>query len=86
MQVKLTNNTTKFSVYYPEVEVKMDNSLYATVLVNTRDLQDGEYTMELYSDKNTLIVEDIVKIGDYTKQQKIEYKIEKKFTQYVKNK
>lgn len=83
MQGILTNNTTKFTLYLDNLEVNSDNSMYAKVLINTKGLDDGEYTLKLYTDRNNLIVEDIVKIGE-TKTEKMEYKIEKKFTQYVR--
>ena len=83
MQGILTNNTTKFTLYFDNLEVNLDNSMYAKVLINTKGLDDGEYTLKLYTDRNNLIVEDIVKIGE-TKTEKMEYKIEKKFTQYVR--
>lgn len=83
MQGLLQSNTTKFTLYFDNLEVNSDNSMYAKVLINTKGLDDGEYTLKLYTDRNNLIVEDIVKIGE-TKTEKMEYKIEKKFTQYVR--
>lgn len=83
MQVILVNTLTKFKRYYPEVEVKIDNPLYITIEVNTSNLADGEYEMKLYTNDNKIVAEDIVKIGEY-KAPKTEYKIEKKFTQYVR--
>lgn len=84
MQVKITNNSTKFSVYFDKVEVNMDNPLYTTVLVNTKDLTDGEYTIQIYTDRNSLIVEDLIRIGEHKTNTKVEYKIDKNFTQYVR--
>ena len=83
MQGILQSNLTKFTLYLDNLEVNLDNSMYAKVLINTKGLDDGEYTLKLYTDRNNLIVEDIVKIGE-TKTEKMEYKIEKKFTQYVR--
>lgn len=83
MQLILEHTTTKFKRYYPEVEVKIDNPLYITIEVNTSSLADGEYEMKLYTNDNKIVAEDIVKIGDY-KTPTTEYKIEKKFTQYVR--
>lgn len=83
MQLILEHTTTKFRRYYPEVQAKTDNPMYVTIEVDTRKLADGEYEMKLYSNDNKLVAEDIVKIGDY-KTPTTEYKIEKKFTQYVR--
>lgn len=83
MQLILEHTTTKFKRYYPEVEVKTDNPMYVTIEIDTRKLADGEYEMKLYSNDNKLVAQDIVKIGDY-KAPTTEYKIEKKFTQYVR--
>lgn len=83
MQLILEETTTKFKRYYTNVEVKINNSLYITIEVDTSKLVDGEYEMRLYADDNTLVAEDIVKIGEY-KSPTTEYKIEKKFTQYVR--
>ena len=47
------------------------------------DFDDGEYVISLYDDNNEKTGEDIIRIGEY-KTTKTEYKIEKKFTQYVR--
>lgn len=80
MQVILENNTTHFKKYYGDVEVN-NSKLYTNFDLDVSGLQDGEYTLCLYSDRNELISKELVRIGDY---QIKKYKAEKKFTQYVK--
>lgn len=81
MQVILEHTTTKFKRYYPEIEVKTENVLHFTIELNVEDLEDGEYIMTIYKDNNEVITKDLVRIGDY---KIMEYKVEKKFTQYVR--
>lgn len=81
MQILLENNTTHFKRYYPEIEVKTENVLHFTIELNVEDLEDGEYTMTIYKDNNEVITKELVRIGDY---KIMEYKVEKKFTQYVR--
>jgi hypothetical protein len=45
--------------------------------------EDGDYQITIYSDDNRIVAEDIIRIGGY-KSTKLQYKVEKKFTQYVK--
>lgn len=81
MQCILEHTTTKFKRYYPEVEVKSDNPIYFTIQIDVDGLQDGEYIMTLYKDNNEEIAKELMRIGNY---KIIEYKVEKKFTQYVR--
>lgn len=77
MQVILENNTTHFKRYYEEVEVKI-GKIYIETEIDTSELEDGEYTLYLYTDVNELVSKDLVKIGNYNN----EYKMIRKFTQY----
>lgn len=81
MQVILECTSTKFKRYYPEIEVKTENVLHFVIELNVEDLEDGEYIMTIYKDNNEVITKELVRIGDY---KIIEYKVEKKFTQYVR--
>lgn len=83
MQAILEHTTTKYKQYYTEVEVNNDNPMFFIIELNTEGLADGEYMLSIYKDDNEFIAEELVRIGDY-KSAKTEYKIEKKFTQYVK--
>lgn len=83
MQAILTNNTTKFARYYDDIQPNPINPMYLSFTIDTSKLQDGEYNLRVYEDNNELVLEDFVKVGEYTNN-KIEYKVEKKFTQYVR--
>ena len=84
MQAILENVTTKFKQYFPECEVISDNLMYYTITLNISDYQDGNYQITLMDDSNRVVAQDLVKIGDFKTTNKIEYKVEKKFTQYVR--
>lgn len=84
MQAILKNVTTKFKQYFPEYEVISDNLMYYTIELDTRDYQDGNYQITLLDDCNRVVAQDLIKIGDFKNTNKIEYKVEKKFTQYVR--
>lgn len=83
MQLSLSNITTNFKKYYPKIDVTFENELYIKFTIPTLDLGDGEYHLELFDDKNNLISEEVLRIGDFNVDKK-EYKVEKKFTQYVR--
>lgn len=83
MQLSLTHITTNFKRYYPKIDVTFENEFIIKFNIPTLDLIDGEYQLEIYDDKNNLIGEEVMRIGDY-KVNKVEYKIEKKYTQYVR--
>ena len=84
MQAILKNVTTKFKQYFPEYEVISDNLMYYTIELDTREYQDGNYQITLLDDCNRVVAQDLIKIGDFKNTNKIEYKVEKKFTQYVR--
>ena len=84
MQAILENTTTKFKQYFPNIQVISDNPLYLVFEIDVRDYQDGEYEITLFEDDNRIIGKEIIKIGDFKNTNKIEYKVEKKFTQYVR--
>lgn len=81
MQVIIQNNSTKYKRYFEDVEVNIDNPLYMSVNLDLTALQDGEYTLTLYKNSNEILAKELVRIGDF---QIREYKIEKKFTEYVR--
>lgn len=83
MQVIIEQISTKFKRYYPDIEVISENNQYITLDLDLSDFADGEYVITVYKDNNEKIGEDIIRIGDY-KTTKTEYKIEKKFIQYVR--
>lgn len=83
MQLILEEVSTKFKRYYPNIDVISDKKQYITLNIDLSDFADGEYVITVYNDNNEKIGEDIIRIGDY-KTTKTEYKIEKKFTQYVR--
>lgn len=83
MQVIIEQISTKFKRYYPNIDVISDKKQYITLDLDLSDFADGEYVITVYTDNNEKIGEDIIRIGDY-KTTKTEYKIEKKFTQYVR--
>lgn len=82
MQAVLEHTTTKFKRYYPEIEATIDQ-MYMNIELDTKDYDDGEYQITIYSDNNRIVAEDIIRIGGH-KDTKLQYKVEKKFTQYVK--
>ena len=81
MQVIIQNNSTKYKRYFEDVEVNIDNPLYMSINLDLTALQDGEYTLTLYKNNNEILAKELVRIGDF---QIREYKIEKKFTEYVR--
>ena len=83
MQAILENVTTKFKQYFPNIQVSSDNPLYLVFELDTRDYQDGEYEITIFEDDNRIIGKEIIKIGEF-KTAKTQYKVEKKFTQYVR--
>lgn len=83
MQLIIEQISTKFKRYYPDIEVISENNQYITLDLDLSDFADGEYVITVYKDNNEKIGEDIIRIGEY-KTTKTEYKIEKKFTQYVR--
>lgn len=83
MQLILEQVSTKFKRYYPNIVVISDKKQYITLDLDLSDFADGEYVITVYNDNNEKIGEDIIRIGEY-KTTKTEYKIEKKFTQYVR--
>ena len=83
MQAILANTTTKYKRYYSEVEVISSDNLYNLIELDTSNLEDGEYMLTVYSDDNKVVANDLLRIGDYNST-KTQYKIEKKYTQYVR--
>lgn len=83
MQLILEQVSTKFKRYYPDIEVISENNQYIKIEIDLSDFDDGEYVISIYDDNNEKIGEDLIRIGEY-KTTKTEYKIEKKFTQYVR--
>lgn len=83
MQLILEQVSTKFKRYYPDIEVISENNQYIKIEIDLSDFDDGEYVISIYNDNNEKIGEDLIRIGEY-KTTKTEYKIEKKFTQYVR--
>lgn len=75
--------TTKFRRYYDNIEVSSDNPMFLTFELDTRNFADGEYQLTIYTDKNEVVGEEIIRIGNY-KTANTQYKVEKKFTQYVR--
>lgn len=83
MQAILEHTSTKFKRYFPEITVKSDNDMFYYVELDIRDYQDGEYQLTIYTDKNEVIGQELIRIGDHT-ETNTQYKVEKKFTQYVR--
>ena len=84
MQVILENLTTKYKQYFPDIEVNTDNPMYFTLNMDLSHLQDGEYQLTIYTDDNKQIGEEIIRLGEFNKTEKTQYKVEKKFTTYVR--
>lgn len=83
MQVILEHLTTKFKQYFPNVEVNTGNSFYFQLEMDLSHLQDGEYQLTIYDDFNKVVGEELIRLGGHS-ETKTQYKVEKKFTQYVK--
>lgn len=81
MQCILQNITTKFKQYYPDIEVNL-NKLYATLELNTEEYKNGEYLITLLTDDNEIVGEEMVKIGDFSSVEALQYKAVKMFKQY----
>ena len=83
MQAILEHTTTKFKRYFPNIHINSDNILYMMIEIDTRDYEDGEYQITIFEDDNRIIAKEIIRIGN-NKDTKTQYKVEKKFTQYVR--
>lgn len=83
MQVLLKHNTTHFTQYYDNVEVKNGTPLYQTIELDLSRLVDGDYTLTLFNNSNEELAKELIRIGDY---QIKEYKSEKKYTTYARKK
>lgn len=81
MQLILTNTTTNYSIYSPNITPITENEIYWEFEIDTSRLIDGEYQLKLYSDNNQIIYTDLVKIGLY-KPTKISYQVNKKYKTY----
>ena len=84
MQGILECTTTKFKRYYPQIEIIIDNPLFFHIELDTRSLEDGEYQITIYTDDNRVVGEELIRIGEHKTATKTQYKVEKKFTQYVR--
>lgn len=80
MQILLENNVTHFTKYYDNVDVE-NGTIYFKTEIDTSMLVDGEYTLYLLDNVNKVISKELVRLGNFNKN---EYKLEKKFTQYVR--
>lgn len=59
-------NTITHQIYEQEVvDANNGDKLYFRFGVNTADLADGEYLLTLYNAENNVLVEDILRIGDF---------------------
>lgn len=83
MQCILEHNTTKFKRYFPNIEIKSVNLIYYQIEIDTSDYEDGEYTITLITDTNTIVAEEMIRIGNHN-DNKQQYKVTKKYTQYVR--
>lgn len=81
MQLILTNTTTNYSIYSPNITPITENEIYWEFEIDTSHLIDGEYQLKLYNDNNQIIYTDLVKIGEY-KPTKINYQVNKKYKTY----
>ena len=83
MQAILEHTTTKFKRYLPDVDIKSEDFMFFSIELDTSKFTDGEYQLTIYTDRNELVGEEIIRIGEY-KSEKAQYKVEKRFTQYVR--
>lgn len=81
MQLILTNTTTNFTQYSPNITPISENEIYWKFEIDTSYLIDGEYQLILYDVDNQIIYTDLVKIGEY-KPTKISYQVNKKYKTY----
>ena len=81
MQILLENNSTKYKRYFEEVDINIDNPLYMAIKLDISTLNDGEYTLTLLKNNNEILAKELIRIGDY---QIKEYKVEKRYTEYVR--
>lgn len=81
MQILLEHNTTHFTLYFDDVEVKSESPLYKVIDLNLTKLVDGDYTLTLFNNSNEVMVKELIRIGNY---QIKEYKTEKKYTTYAR--
>lgn len=83
--ITLINNLTKEEYQYIDL---IDNnngifSLYYSFEIDVSNLIDGEYTLYLYDEDNTLIQTELVQIGDYiNKNTSYTYNNNKKYVTY----
>lgn len=83
--ITLINNLTKEEYQYIDL---IDNnngifSLYYSFEIDVSNLIDGEYTLYLYDEDNTLIQTELVQIGDYiNKNTSSTYNNNKKYVTY----
>lgn len=81
MQILLEHNTTHFTQYFDEVEVKSETPLHKVIELDLSKLIDGDYTLTLFNNSNEVMVKELIRIGNY---QVKEYKTEKKYTTYAR--
>lgn len=83
MQLKLEHTTTNFTQYWDNIDDISTNSFFYEFLIDTSQLQDGEYLLSLYDDDNIKLCDTLVKIGEY-QSTKITYNKKKKYITYGK--
>ena len=82
--ITLINNLTKEEYQYIDL---IDNnngifSLYYSFEIDVSNLIDGEYTLYLYDEDNTLIQTELVQIGDYVNKHNTSYNKNNKYVTY----
>lgn len=82
--ITLINNLTKEEYQYIDL---IDNnngifSLYYSFEIDVSNLIDGEYTLYLYDEDNTLMQTELVQIGDYVNKHNTSYNNNKKYVTY----
>lgn len=67
MKILLLNTLTKQTFEYNNlVDMNNGKTPYMRFNIDTAELEDGEYILELYDDSDTLISTELAKKGDYT--------------------
>lgn len=66
MLLKLTNNLTKKVYNFDNLDDKLTSRLFYTFDITLQDdMDDGEYTYQLFDDEN-IVASGLIQIGDYT--------------------
>lgn len=72
MFLKITNNLTKNSYYIGGNEDKKVSKLFYVLDVRPSiDIEEGEYTYELFDDEDKMVAQGLLQYGDYKRDENV---------------